>query len=512
MGKKVVSTKTITEDQLTEIKQFQLYNRNDKRDNLFLVKLGIQKNTNLVILCTEIDSVEPDNLYQLISNINDLMNMNNIFKIYPTIEKAYNMLVKIFSHNNVLLEKDRQSGYYVNLHITILLPDGSNTSVDLRLKKKVEYIDIKSFNKLLEENKELRNQIEDLRSTIKDYEDLINMKQQPNNNVYNTVGNLNNNILDNNYNDLLLGSDNYNNSKETDCNLDLFNSKYKTNLLLSQEEIDLVEKNLDNEALSLLKNIKFKNIKYLWLNKNNIVNIEPLFYCNYRELLIFSASYNQIQSINNINQCFFINDLKELILSYNKIKNISSLAYCNFKQLTSLQLNNNNIKDIESIANCTFSKLTNLNLSNNEIENITPLAKCNLSQLEELILDHNKIQNINDFKDAKFKDLKKLTLNNNKLISIEGFKESKIDKLNELILNDNLIEDISPICSLTLGQVNVLYLHNNKINNISCLKDPDFSKLKVLYLQNNKFDKDTMENKKSIDIIKENPNIVDLRI
>lgn len=293
---------TITEKDLTNVNKFQLYNKNDRRENFFQLKIGLFNQTSLVILCNELDSFEPDNLYQSVYTINDLLKLNEIFAIYSTIEKSYNLILKLFSNKNVKLEKEKDK--YVNLFFTLLLPDGESTRLVMKLKKKVEYVDVKTYNKLLEENNQLKKQIEELKSTIKEFEELLSRKKDApasgtttvnnnssNNENANKTGSITANMIFNNNNktnevnntmadysidnDLLLDTDNTENSN-IDPNLTAFNSKYKTDLLLSQNEIDLVEKNIDNNGISLLSKIKFINPVQIWLDDNNITNIEPL--------------------------------------------------------------------------------------------------------------------------------------------------------------------------------------------------------------------------------------------
>ena len=110
----------------------------------------------------------------------------------------------------------------------------------------------------------------------------------------------------------------------------------------------------------------FNELKCLYLDKNNIINI------------------NVFLNVNMIH-------LESLNLSNNKINDISIFEKANFNQLKYLYLNNNNISDINVLDKANFFFLIEMNLANNEISDIGVFVKVNFYQFDHLILTNNKI-------------------------------------------------------------------------------------------------------------------------
>ena len=126
--------------------------------------------------------------------------------------------------------------------------------------------------------------------------------------------------------------------------LNKFNNKYNLQINdISTDKLNLKGKLLGNEFLEDLNKFKFLELKELYLNNNNIIDIKSL------EKNIFDK-------------------LKILDLSYNKITNIDSLKIINFKELKQLYLNNNNITDIKIFEDIKFNNLEILDLSWNKID------------------------------------------------------------------------------------------------------------------------------------------------
>ena len=97
-----------------------------------------------------------------------------------------------------------------------------------------------------------------------------------------------------------------------------FNNKYKTNISLETNKIDLFSYNISDIGLSLLCSINFQStIEKLILEENNIINISPL------------------------SKITFGKNLLSLDLSSNKITSIDNLSNVNFPLLNHLYLNNN---------------------------------------------------------------------------------------------------------------------------------------------------------------------------
>jgi Leucine-rich repeat (LRR) protein len=120
------------------------------------------------------------------------------------------------------------------------------------------------------------------------------------------------------------------------------------------------------------------NLRYLYLDNNDIVDIYPLQkLTNLQEL---SLSNNQIVNIKPL--CFLTN-LQELTLNYNSIDSIRCL-----KKLTALRvlhISNNNIVDIKSLKKLN---LVELNIADNSI-NVFELEK--LTSLRKLFYNEEKL-------------------------------------------------------------------------------------------------------------------------
>ena len=146
-----------------------------------------------------------------------------------------------------------------------------------------------------------------------------------------------------------------------------YNTKYKTNI----EDIDIKELNLSNryirnEGLKELIKIKFKELKVLNVDINEISDINILEKVNFKELKELNLSYNYISDIDILEKVNF-KELKLLDLSFNEISDIDILEKVNFKKLKILDLSQNYISDINILEKVNFEELKKLNLSSNEI-------------------------------------------------------------------------------------------------------------------------------------------------
>ena len=104
--------------------------------------------------------------------------------------------------------------------------------------------------------------------------------------------------------------------------LNALNEKFKIELTLDVNEIDLSGKNFQNYDLRLLCAISFKNLEELNLSNNRISNLDGIkdFDCpNLKHLNLNSNRINDISQIKSINS----SNLKSLNLSFNEIENVS---------------------------------------------------------------------------------------------------------------------------------------------------------------------------------------------
>ena len=100
--------------------------------------------------------------------------------------------------------------------------------------------------------------------------------------------------------------------------------------------------------INVLNKVNFKNLKELYLHKNNIFYINVLENAKFENLILSN-------------------------LGENKISDISVLERVNFRELETLYLQKNNISDIKVLENAKFEKLKALNISTNKIFDINTI-------------------------------------------------------------------------------------------------------------------------------------------
>ncbi|ETB59757.1 hypothetical protein YYC_03156 [Plasmodium yoelii 17X] len=162
--------------------------------------------------------------------------------------------------------------------------------------------------------------------------------------------------------------------------------KYSNNLELKQnEEIETIEICME-KSINLNIFDQFKNIKELYLIKNNITDISPLFKCVNLEILFLQI--NQIESILGIKS---LTKLEKLNLFNNKLTE----KFINIeenKNLTYIDLSDNQIENINFLSNT--KSLIHINIANNKIKNLDPLK--NNENIEYLNVSGNRLQKFED--------------------------------------------------------------------------------------------------------------------
>ena len=173
----------------------------------------------------------------------------------------------------------------------------------------------------------------------------------------------------------------------------LYNSKHEDNTEIDSfsEEISLL--NIEQEGFISLCSLKLKNLEILYLNNNNIGNIETL-------------------------ENFYAPKLKYLDLSYNKIKNIAIFKKVKFP-------------------------LEHLDLSNNVINNIDVFIDENiLKQLKNILLNNNDFD-FNDKNNNIIKQLyKRASINNSELCEksdIDNNVDIELKKIKTVKKEDSLV-------------------------------------------------------------------------
>ena len=263
------------------------------------------------------------------------------------------------------------------------------------------------------------------------------------------------------------------------------------------ERLLLNGKNLKDEYIEYISQIKFNQLKEINLSGNGITNIEPL--CN-------------------MNLPF----LEFLNLSNNQIIDIKPLKEINSKKFNYLFIQNNQIEDIKVLLDGDFPIFEILRLENNDKIKDKDNSKKDLIELIKLYTNHKKILIINnddikkyniDYKEdmkeievSNEKDgdlvlkylfinipsnnkIKKLTLINNKIQDPSILNRIQFDFLEELNIGYNNIKNLNFLKGMKAKSLNKLYLEKNDFNDLSVLYNIKkfFNKIKEIYLDEDSF-------------------------
>lgn len=249
-----------------------------------------------------------------------------------------------------------------------------------------------------------------------------------------------------------------------------FNSKYKTEISETTEELDALSKKIGDEGLKLLCTIKFKKLVQLLLEENDIQNIDCLQKNNFgKNLIAIDLSSNKISNIDVLAKVSFPS-LHHLFLNGNQITKIDILSQVKFPELKEFNLSANKIESINILEKAYFPQLKQLDLSRNQITDITILAKTKFPYLEELLLDQNKISSIDVFVNINCENLKKLKFEKNCIKNIDILEKIFFKKLNYISLGDDTLgEKVEVLKKIKFGELEDIYLYLN--DNIDREKD-----------------------------------------
>ena len=377
----------------------------------FYLKLShIQDELDIIIYdIEELDGVK----YELKINLNEIYHLGHIFKGYSTIQEIYKLIIKLINENNYSLkklEKEKNKMIFL-LKMKDILNNIKEIQFVMAERKDIvninnnEYINIlineikqmrknnKLIDELKEENKYIKNELNKLkkRMNIKDFISLEDFK---------TLIINNNNII----------------------------------------ELELCDKNYNNETVEYIGKLDLKKLKKLSFAGNDISDLNGLINANFEELEDFTFNTNIISDISVLGKLNFKN-LKQLWLYNNIISDITPLGKANFEKLEVLSMHTNNITDISILEKANLISLTTLNLDTNNISDITPLKNCKFKKLKILSLYSNKISDITPIQMANFKCLKVLDLNHNEITDISILNDKMFENLEKLNLSNNNIDE-----------------------------------------------------------------------
>ena len=276
--------------------------------------------------------------------------------------------------------------------------------------------------------------------------------------------------------------------KKRDSNdLKFLFSGLKDEIEISKKAIDklMIEKNIEKEIEREEESIFLGNKQ---LNDDNIINISQIKFNQLKEL---DLSENDIESIEPLCDAK-LPFLEYLNLSNNKIKNIEPFGQIIFKSLKYLFIQNNQIENIDVLLDTEFPTLEILRLDNNRIDE-------NSSSFRKLLVLYNQPKNIlikNTEEVDKIRS--KFFINNEKTIEVGGTEEGDLilkylliivssnNKIRKLNLSGNKIENPSILNRIQFKFLEELDLSVNNIKNLNFLKKMKAENLKKLYLNNNK--------------------------
>lgn len=193
-------------------------------------------------------------------------------------------------------------------------------------------------------------------------------------------------------------------------------------LRLSNNNIKIIKYGVfSRHPISLLNNddvVPFKRLKYLFVDKNEIYEIED----------------NSFEGLT---------ELTGLTLTRNKLSFIKERTFAGLLNLHTLALDNNDIATIESGA-LDMPGLTNLILRSNRLTHLPDSIFSRLPSLQYLHLDHNKLNRLTDNLFDGLSRLSYITLQYNDLEHI-GQSLYRPPYLYDITLRANRIEDIDLI-------------------------------------------------------------------
>lgn len=304
---------------------------------------------------------------------------------------------------------------------------------------------------------------------------------------------------------------------------------------------------------------KLRRLQHLYLQHNNISEVNSDMLTGLMALRTLNLSYNNINEISNQ---MFINsrELREILLQNNDLYELPRGIFHQLAQLIVLDLSQNMLTS-HHINNETFAGLIRLrvlnlshnsltrldartfhdlhilqvlNLRNNSIGYIDERTFEPLYNLFELNLAENRLHTLTDKLFDGLKVLSKLTLNNNLISSIEANVFEKCPDLKELDLSSNQLQDVpealkylSDLRTLDLGenqivkfsagafknliQLNGLRLIDNQIENITKGMFDDLPQLSVLNMAKNRIqsiERGSFDANKEIEAIRLDGNFI----
>ena len=136
------------------------------------------------------------------------------------------------------------------------------------------------------------------------------------------------------------------------------------------------------------------------------------------------------------------NKIKKLILRNNDIRDPSALNIINFNKLEVLDLAVNNIENLEFLSNMKSENLKDLYLENNNYNDISPILNANLPKLEVLSLNEDTMREIH-----KIKISDRNNPHYGKKITIQlGESDQSLSEKEKQLIEEGLIPKVDFLC------------------------------------------------------------------
>lgn len=242
---------------------------------------------------------------------------------------------------------------------------------------------------------------------------------------------------------------------------------------------------------------QFRRLQHLYLQHNNISELNSETFAGLNLLKTLDLSYNQLETLPN-GLFYGSRELKEIYLKSNNLIQMPHLLFHRIEHLQVLDLSLNQLTS-RHINNETFAGLVRLiilNLSHNALTRIDTKTFKELYFLETLDLRNNSIGYIDDNAFEPLSNLHTLILAENRMhaLSDKLFNGPKL--LSKLTLSNNLISCLEPNIFNSSSALKELDLSSNQLQEVpEALKS--LTVLKILDLGENritKFNADAFKN------------------
>ena len=392
-------------------------------------------------------------------------------------------------------------------------------------------IKISNIHKFFLENQGKFNQlIEDLKKIMKFNEIILNKAEKYQNEDFyvKSINNMGKSLKEGNERNskdikcFFAGlSDDIKNSLEAIEFLQKKHAGKKIEFSRNKKNLPFNSKELDDDDLKYISQIRFNQLKEIDISENKIKNIQPFKKMRLPFLEFLNLSHNEIEIVEPVTK-LKSEKLQYIFLQNNKIKDINTFSDSDsdFPNLEILRAEDN----------------FNLEIENNDDEETKENKKKIKVALEKIkgkypkrfIYDSIDKQNENFKKEYKYdsdiscdidsidlcdlkggdqmlKDLfliityksknkiKKLILRNNDIKDPSILKRVNFNKLKVLDLAVNEIKNLTFLLEMKAENLEYLYLDNNKIKEVYQILNSKFPNLEILSLNENQFELDEME-------------------